>query len=171
MSSGPQVKTPPQSARMLLTCLFGNLGISSRIEQHRVWFIWEKVVGPQIAAHARPARIRDNMLEIRVDHPVWMQQLQLLKPRILAKLNAELKGPPIDSLYLRRKPPQVFHIPRREPPPELPELNSLEKAHIEQMTRAIKDEGVRQAMQQLLTKQQRLDKRQRLSALQNTQTS
>jgi hypothetical protein len=142
------------STRAIIKSLFSDMGIAPRIEQHQVWFIWDKVVGAQIAAHARPASIRNNVLEVRVDHAVWMQQLQLLKPQILAKINRELDCTPIESMYLRRKTP--------EPELVLPELSAMEIHKVERMVKAIKDEKVRAAMFELLHKQKRLDKLRRM---------
>ncbi|MDD2557253.1 MAG: DUF721 domain-containing protein [Desulfuromonas sp.] len=146
------------TTRSIVKTLFDDMGIASRIEQHQVWTIWDKVVGAQIAAHARPASIRNNVLEVRVDHAVWMQQLQLLKPQILAKLNRELNCPPIDSMYLRRKTPEPPI--RREPQVDLvlPELSTMEMHRAERLVETIKDENVRNAMLRLLSKQMRLDK-------------
>lgn len=146
------------STRSIVKALFDDMGIAPRIEQHQVWMIWDKVVGAQIAAHARPASIRNNVLEVRVDHAVWMQQLQLMKPQILAKINRELNCPPIDSMYLRRKPPEP--LLRKEPQPDLvlPELSTMEILRAERLVETIRDENVRSAMLRLLCKQMRLDK-------------
>lgn len=150
------------TTRSIVKALFSDMGIAPRIEQHQVWFIWDKVVGKQIAAHAQPTSIRNNVLEVRVDHAVWMQQLQLLKPQILAKINRELNCTPIESMYLRRKPPAPPL--RKEPEPELalPELSAMEARKVERMVSGIKDTGVRSAMFQLLSKQKRLEKLQRI---------
>jgi hypothetical protein len=150
------------STRAIIKSLFSDMGIAPRIEQHQVWFIWDKVVGAQIAAHARPASIRNNVLEVRVDHAVWMQQLQLLKPQILAKINRELDCTPIESMYLRRKPPEAPLRKNPEPELVLPELSAMEIHKVERMVKAIKDEKVRAAMFELLHKQKRLDKLRRM---------
>ncbi|MDY0211560.1 MAG: DUF721 domain-containing protein [Desulfuromonadaceae bacterium] len=146
------------TTRSIVKALFDDMGIAPRIEQHQVWMIWDKVVGAQIAAHARPASIRNNVLEVRVDHAVWMQQLQLLKPQILAKINRELNCIPIDSMYLRRKTPEP--LVRKEPQTELilPELSIMEMLRAERLVEPIRDENVRSAMLRLLSKQMRLDK-------------
>ena len=67
--------------------LLASLGLEERLQQYRALLLWDEVVGPQIAARTRPEKIRDGVLEVCVDQPTWMQQLQLLKPQILAKLN------------------------------------------------------------------------------------
>ncbi len=146
------------STRSIVKSLFEDMGVASRIEQHQIWLIWDKVVGAQIAAHARPASVRNNVLEVRVAHAVWMQQLQLLKPQILAKLNRELTCAPIDSMYLRRKTPEL--LPKKDSQPDLilPDLSAMEVKKAERLVESIQDEAVRSAMLRLLCKQMRLDK-------------
>lgn len=148
-----------KSTRSLIEGLLGNLGISNKIEQHKIWSIWQDAVGEHIAEHATPSRIRNNVLEIKVVHPVWMQQLQLLKPRLLKQINEHLGDTPIHDLYLRRG--QVVKEPTiiAEPPAPLPELNDEEIDSVHQLTSAIKDDEVRTALDQLIQKQRRLDKR------------
>lgn len=146
------------TTRSIVKALFSDMGIAPRIEQHQVWFIWDKVVGAQIAAHARPASIRNNVLEVRVDHAVWMQQLQLLKPQILTKINRQLNCTPIESMYLRRKPPEAPLQKDPEPELVLPELSAMEVQKVKRMVAPIKDAQVRSAMFELLSKQKRLDK-------------
>jgi len=93
-----------QAARAgdLVDKMLQGIGLDERLHQYRALIIWEEVVGPQIAARTRPIRIRDGILEINVDQPTWMQQLQLMKPKILAQLNAELGKATIKDLYLKR---------------------------------------------------------------------
>ncbi len=76
-------------------------GLDEKLRDYRIWRIWDETVGPQIAARARPARIREGVLEVRVDRATWMQQLQLLKPKILSKLR-ESGGEGIKDIYLLR---------------------------------------------------------------------
>ena len=80
----------PVLAGELVDKLLQGLGLDERLQQYKALIVWSDVVGPQIAARTRPIRIRDNILEINVDQAAWMQQLQLMKPKILARLNAEL---------------------------------------------------------------------------------
>ncbi len=90
------------TAGALLQDLLAQWGIKGKLQAYQAWQVWDEVVGPQIAAHARPARIRDEVLEVRVDQAVWMQQLQLLKPKLLARLNERLDDQAIRDIFLRR---------------------------------------------------------------------
>jgi predicted nucleic acid-binding Zn ribbon protein len=47
---------------------------------------WEDAVGPQVAAHARPAALVDGRLVVEVDHPTWATQLRFLEAELLARL-------------------------------------------------------------------------------------
>jgi predicted nucleic acid-binding Zn ribbon protein len=58
----------------------------------QVFAHWDDVVGPQIAAHARPLTLRDGVLAVAVDQPAWATQLRLLGGSLLARLS-EVAGP------------------------------------------------------------------------------
>lgn len=142
--------------------LFQERGLEARLRRYKTWQVWEKVVGPQIAARARPARMRDDILEIRVDHPVWMQQLQLMKPKIIARLNAAIGEPLIRDLFLRRGRPETESGPGPVRPPELRwrsvTLSPEESARIEQTVAAAADPELRRHLQELFSRQTRLAK-------------
>jgi len=163
MAKRPAGKRDPITARTVIEGLFSHLGIADKIDQHRVWLIWKDCVGPQIAAQASPLRIRDDILEVRVSHPVWMQQLQLLKPRLIERLNAELGDTPIRDMFFRRGHPTVQETGTVEKI-NLPELSPSEKDAIAQAVSTIPDDETRKALQHLLTRQQQLDKARRDSS-------
>ena len=46
---------------------------------------WSEIAGPQISAKSRTKALQGETLVIEVDHPAWVQELNLLKPRLLEK--------------------------------------------------------------------------------------
>jgi predicted nucleic acid-binding Zn ribbon protein len=44
---------------------------------------WKKVAGESLAAHCRLVDVQDGMLLVEVDHPGWLQMLQLRKSALL----------------------------------------------------------------------------------------
>jgi predicted nucleic acid-binding Zn ribbon protein len=60
--------------------------------------VWQEAVGPVIAAEARPARERAGVLTVSCSGSVWAQELDLMAPTILARLNAELGRGRIERL-------------------------------------------------------------------------
>ena len=143
----------------LLEGLLRAKGMEDKVARYRVWLAWDRAVGPQIAAQARPVRIRENTLEIRVASPVWMQQLQLLKPRILAKLNDALGEQAFTDIYLRRGKVEKRDAPApKQPTWRDASLDADEQAQIEQTLADISDPDLRGAMRRVLERQKRLEK-------------
>jgi len=147
---------------VLLDQLMQNLGLDDRLRQCRALVVWDTVVGPQIAAHTRPHKIREGVMEVCVDQPTWMQQLHLMKPQILARLNAELGDDPLKDIYLRRGKIAA----RTAPPPSGPpawrtvELDAEETEQISSVLTGVADPDLRRELERLLVKQARLTKAQ-----------
>ena len=142
----------------LVDKLLKGFGLDERLHQYRALIIWEEVVGPQIAARTRPVRIREGVLEVNVDQPTWMQQLQFMKPKILKQLNAELGKATVKDLYLKRGKVNVRPEKPVEPPPawRMVQLDESEKQQVEELLVAIEDQELRNEMEKFLQKQMRL---------------
>lgn len=155
MTERPRLRRPARAGD-LLAGLGERLGIAARLNQYRAFQVWEAAVGAQIAAHARPLRIRDGILEVRVDQSVWMQQLQLLKPRILEQLNRQLAGAELRDIFWRhgRIDPVA---PAAPPAPPLPPLSPASAARIDALLAPLADEELRAALRRVLVRQARLD--------------
>jgi hypothetical protein len=149
-----------QAARAgeLVDKMLKGLGLDERLHQYRALIIWEEVVGPQIAARTRPVRIREGVLEVNVDQPTWMQQLQLMKPKILTQLNAEMGKATIKDLFLKRGKVNIrFDKPVEQPPAwRMVELDDSEMRQIDGLLTAIGDPELRAEMERFLVKQMRL---------------
>lgn len=159
---------PPmrQAARVgsLLQQMARQSELGRQLTRHQAWLIWDKLVGKQIAMRARPLRLRQGILEVQVDHPVWMQQLQMLKPQILKKIAEMIPNAGIEDIYLRQatRSSQVVP-PRQKQAAEAPgwlkeELTSDERADIEKALNAIKDPELKDEMRRLYTRHAQLRK-------------
>ena len=161
--SRPRRPRLPRAAKAgdLLDGLLQGLGLDERLRQYRAVLIWAEVVGPQIAARTRPERIRDNVLEVCVDQPVWMQQLQLLKPQLLAKLNARLGDAALRDLFLKRGKISASPTTGRavvRPNWRTVELSPEESSGLQETLCGIADEELRRRLESLLVKQLKLAK-------------
>lgn len=76
-------------------------GLAGKLKEYRVFEIWDRAVGAGIAGHAQPASMRGRRLTVAVDSSVWMQQLSLLRPDIIEKLNDALGERAVESIILR----------------------------------------------------------------------
>jgi predicted nucleic acid-binding Zn ribbon protein len=56
----------------------------------RVQEAWERAVGSAIAGSARPTAERDGVLTVICEAAVWAQELDLMGPELIGRLNAEL---------------------------------------------------------------------------------
>jgi predicted nucleic acid-binding Zn ribbon protein len=90
----------PTSVGDVLRGALERLPDAQRIADHAVWMHWEAVVGPTLARHARPERLRRGVLVVAVDSPEWMQELQFLKHELRERLNARLGRPAVRELFL-----------------------------------------------------------------------
>ena len=158
-------KRPPMrraaKAGDLLDALLTGWGLEERLQQYRALVIWDEVVGPQIAARTRPEKIRDDVLEVCVDQPTWMQQLQLLKPQILAKLNARLGEGSLREIYLKRgKVTAPATVTSSAAPPAWRKmtLSPAEATELRAMLAGVEDGELRRDLESLLTKQLKLTK-------------
>jgi len=86
-------KTIPVPLSDALASYLKQAGITKRVQQAGIIEEWAELVGPQIAAVTAPESITpDGMLRVRVSTAPWANELSLMAPRILARLNAGRSG-------------------------------------------------------------------------------
>lgn len=59
---------------------------------------WPATVGPAIAGEAQPTAERGGVLTVSCSASVWAQELDLMAPQIIERLNGALGGAPIRRL-------------------------------------------------------------------------
>ena len=93
---------PGAPARLgdVLRAALDRLPIGQRLADHALWVEWDAVVGPTLARHARPQRLRRGLLLVAVDSPEWMQELQFLKHELRTRLNARLGRAVVRDIFL-----------------------------------------------------------------------
>jgi predicted nucleic acid-binding Zn ribbon protein len=86
-------KTDPAPLSEALTSYFKQAGLTKRVQQAGIIEEWGQLVGPQIAAVTSPESVTpDGILRVRVASAAWANELSLMSPRILARLNAGRSG-------------------------------------------------------------------------------
>ncbi|MBF8251433.1 MAG: putative RNA-binding protein containing Zn ribbon [Deltaproteobacteria bacterium] len=71
--------------------ILGTLPVKERVKEYGLWKVWDKLAGEAVSRHCQPDRLKDGILFLKVDSPVWMQQLQFMKSLILEKVNVYMK--------------------------------------------------------------------------------
>jgi len=94
--------TPERPTRVgdVLRSVLQRLPEAQRLADHALWAHWESVVGPTLARHAHPVRLRRGLLVVAVDSPEWMQEIQFLKHELRERLNARLGRPVVRDVFL-----------------------------------------------------------------------
>ncbi|HVN22978.1 MAG TPA: DUF721 domain-containing protein [Syntrophorhabdales bacterium] len=79
------------SLRQVLESVLKERKLASDINAYKIFPMWAEIAGPTMANHCRPSRLRDDILYIEVDDPVWLAQLRYMKQDILRKIDRRIK--------------------------------------------------------------------------------
>ena len=66
--------------------------------------VWASAVGAAIAAEATPTALRDGVLTVACRAAVWAQELDLMGPELVARLNLELGTETLVRLRVKATP-------------------------------------------------------------------
>jgi len=67
----------------------------------KIWELWPKVVGPQIAKHAQPQSIYGGRLYVGTSDSAWVTELSFRREKIRQRLNQELGVERIKEIIVR----------------------------------------------------------------------
>lgn len=82
-------KNAPTAVGEALQGYLTRSGLGARIAQAQVITGWAELVGPQIAAVTTPESVApDGTLFVRVATSAWRNELQLMMPDLMARVNA-----------------------------------------------------------------------------------
>jgi predicted nucleic acid-binding Zn ribbon protein len=86
-------KRRPTTLADALASYLRKSGFAKRLQQAGIIEEWANLVGPQIAAVTAPESVTpDGVLRVRVATAPWANELSLMTPKILARLNAGRTG-------------------------------------------------------------------------------
>ena len=96
------VAQPDNSTNKLVPVVMKRLGLEQRLQQSQVFFLWPHIVGSDIARHAQPVSLRNGLLIVAVDHPVWLQELSRYhKPLIVQRVQDRVGKKAIRDIAFR----------------------------------------------------------------------
>lgn len=85
ISSEAKLKFPERISRIVPRVLRG-MDIDGKLKNWQVVEKWERIVGSNIARHAKAVSVDSENLYVMVDNPSWQSQLFLMKSDILKKI-------------------------------------------------------------------------------------
>lgn len=85
----------------ILRSFFSDPNLPFNPDDHRIWQVWDGIVGRAIARNARPSWIRNGRLRVRVSAPIWLQELEFAAETIRDRLNQALGRPAVKRIEFR----------------------------------------------------------------------
>jgi len=140
----------PQAIAALLAGAFQGKPLEQRLEEAKIWQIWDRAVGSRLAAKAKPVRFNNGMLTVAVSSAPWMQQLNFMKRDITQRLNQMLGKELVREIYLKPGRPAATEQAERPPGPTRRELTGEEREKIARASQEIGDEDLRRAFVRLM---------------------
>ena len=99
--------------------LFLDENTAGKAEYYEGFFAgWGKIVGEQIAAHSRVKDIQNGIVIVEVDHPGWIQMLQLKQTQVVTTLRKRYPDLEIRGLRLQLPWKGYSAQPKGNPPEE-----------------------------------------------------
>jgi predicted nucleic acid-binding Zn ribbon protein len=92
----------PRPVSGAVTALAGRLAPQTLLAD--VQRVWPAAVGEAIAARATPTGERDGVLVVSCEAAVWAQELDLMGPELVARLNGALGADAVRSLRCQAAP-------------------------------------------------------------------
>lgn len=142
--------TPLKKAvEMTLDRLGLGIGVAN-VVIHRAW---PQVVGEEVARRSQPGLLRNGRLQVTVVDAVWLQQLTMLKPAILAGLESHLSSRMVLDIFFTVGTLSFPALQRQRTPRGRRErLSPEEQEHVEAILRPVQDQECREVLGRILTK-------------------
>ena len=81
--------------------LVQSLGIEKKVEQYKIFDVWNEVVGQQVAKVAQPERLQNGVLIVAVNNAPWRSELTFRKREILEKIHERTNSDSITDIKFR----------------------------------------------------------------------
>ncbi len=97
-------KKAPSKLGDVLSSMTKSTKLGKQLEQAKIWEHWPKLAGQHVCEHGRPRHIKDNVLHIDVDSPVWMHKYAFRKWDIIKRINRMAGRELVSDLFLALAP-------------------------------------------------------------------
>lgn len=140
-------------ARTLLGIL-RRLRAEDDLEIYRLWSDWEEIVGAQVAHRVRPHQLRNGVLVLVAVNATWRQELEFLKPQLLARIREYAGSERVRDLAFTVGPLPQEAAPRRSARRDL--HVPLEPWHAQEALAPLRDTPLAEAFERLVAARERL---------------
>jgi len=136
----------------LLSAYLRGTPAEKRLEEGRIWLIWEQAVGSRIASHAVPCAFREGVLTLTVDSAPWMQQLTYLKQELISKVNSELRQEMVKEIQMKAGLVKAAAVATEPWVKKRRQLSAEEVAWVSEQAESVSDPDLRAVFERLIKK-------------------
>jgi len=136
-----------------ISATFSSIGLNKKVQQYRLWKMWNSIVGSNIASNASPSIWRGNMLVINVKHAAWMQELSYLKAELMEKIKKAIPDLKIKDIRFEIgdiEKTAIAGIERELTLEKIP-LTAEEEEFIDTVVNEIKDDKIKDIVRNIMT--------------------
>ena len=146
---------------LLLDKLIRDYGMDHKVLEAKVFAAWKEAVGPLIARNTQPISLANGKLTVYALAPVWVNELQISRGKIIPKINKAVNFPAVKTLESSVKPihstkspkSQRFHRPKRLKKLNTIELDTETLKRIDRTVASVEDPDLKARLKQLFIKQ------------------
>ena len=84
--------SPPGQIGDILSKALEQWNLKSKLKRYELFEDWKNMVGDTLATRSAPLRFQGDCLIVGVDHPAWVQEMNLLKETLLKKIREKFPG-------------------------------------------------------------------------------
>jgi len=120
-------RTSWTSAADILNSVLPNVASAERLQEYRVWEVWEEAVGRPVARKAQPSKIHKGKLFVTVSNSAYLQEMQFYKAQVRDAVNRCLGAPVVKDIFFVLGRAQEGYARNLKPPPHrsLPPFREL----------------------------------------------
>ncbi len=133
--------------------ILDRLGLGSTLASGVINRVWAEVVGEEVARRTQPDRLRNGRLYVTVSDAVWLQQLAMLKPQILARLRAYSETPVVREIFFTVGTSSLVHShPQKDCQRRKTPLSPQMELRLLEVMGPVRDEECREVLARILRK-------------------
>jgi hypothetical protein len=144
---------PLDSFGTILSGLAKRLGLESRLVELRLQHRWRDLIGEPTGSHTWPDQIRFKKLYLVVRNSVWLQQLNFLKPTLLAKIQEETGPGAVTEIVFRvGEIPAAALVPTSSVPDTRTLIPPTQLTEVLSHASAIQDSALRERFKEVISR-------------------
>ena len=149
--NGQHRNSPARCGEILSGTLEG-LGLVRAIRHLALLKAWDRAIANRVRERATVDAFREGRLYLRVDDPIWLHELHMLRHKLKTMLNEALEAPVVEEIILRigrasRSPAAETRTRRAQGSPV---LSSGSEARIKELLTPVEELPCRDAVERLL---------------------